>query len=326
MKPALPQSAQEGPGPPGSGPPPGPDGSPAPPDPARTLRETAPTAPAPVGLGLLRLRLGRDRPRRTGPDHCRRSWRERLGSLRWFRERSRADHCDRPRSPAFPSPRITLFLLFPKDLQWGVKSRADQQPDASNQMSFPPVSRDFSAGFGDEGEGRGPRVGDRCPGPRAFVDEEPGPRVPKPGMKPLLRRGGGRGLPWTRGRLGDGAGHRAPQPWRRPPPGGESYATRRPGGSPDGRLGEGRETRHTRATADGPRDGAVTRGGPSRGRAGAAAPTTCAGRTRWSGSRTGRGCGASSGAGVRVPTPIGSLAPHASHWTRWSRPAQWVVR
>ena len=71
----------------------------APPDPARTLRETAPTAPAPVGLGLLRLRLGRDRPRRTGPDHCRRSWRGRLGSLRWFRERSRADHCDRPRSP-----------------------------------------------------------------------------------------------------------------------------------------------------------------------------------------------------------------------------------
>ena len=129
--------------------------------------------------------------------------------------------------PAFPSPRITLFPLFPNDLQWRVKLRADQQPDASNRMSFPPVSRDFSAGFGDEGEGRGPRVGDRCPGPRAFVDEEPGPRVPKPGMKPLLRRGGGRGLPWTRGRLGDGTGHRAPQPWRRPPPGGESYATRR---------------------------------------------------------------------------------------------------
>ena len=37
-----------------------------------------------------------------------------------------------------------------------------------------------------------------------------------------------------------------------------------PGGSPDGRLGEGRETRHTRATADGPRDGAVTRDGPGR--------------------------------------------------------------
>ena len=43
-----------------------------------------------------------------------------------------------------------------------------------------------------------------------------------------------------------------------------------PGGSPDGRLGEGRETRHTRATADGPRDGAVTRNGsgPGRSRAG----------------------------------------------------------
>ena len=326
MKPALPQSAQEGPGPPGSGPPPGPDGSPAPPDPARTLRETAPTAPAPVGLGLLRLRLGRDRPRRTGPDHCRRSWRERLGSLRWFRERSRADHCDRPRSPAFPSPRITLFLLFPNDLQWGVKSRADQQPDASNQMSFPPVSRDFSAGFGDEGEGRGPRVGDRCPGPRAFVDEEPGPRVPKPGMKPLLRRGGGRGLPWTRGRLGDGAGHRAPQPCRRPPPGGESYATRRTWGfswRAPGR-GPGNETHSCNG-------GRASRRGRDPG---------------WSGSRTGRGCGpndmrgqdavvrvadgrgrgASSDAGVRIPTPIGSLAPHASRWTRWSCPAQWVVR
>ena len=43
-----------------------------------------------------------------------------------------------------------------------------------------------------------------------------------------------------------------------------------PGGSPDGRLGEGRETRHTRATTDGPRDGAVTRNGsgPGRSRAG----------------------------------------------------------
>ena len=43
-----------------------------------------------------------------------------------------------------------------------------------------------------------------------------------------------------------------------------------PGGSPGERLGEGRETRHTRATADGPRDGAVTRNGsgPGRSRAG----------------------------------------------------------
>ena len=39
-----------------------------------------------------------------------------------------------------------------------------------------------------------------------------------------------------------------------------------PGGSPDGRLGGGRETRHTRATADGPRDGAVTRNGSGPGR------------------------------------------------------------
>ena len=28
----------------------------------------------------------------------------------------RADHCDRPCSPAFPPPRITLFLLFPNNL------------------------------------------------------------------------------------------------------------------------------------------------------------------------------------------------------------------
>ena len=82
-----------------------------------------------------------------------------------------------------------------------------------------------------------------------------------------------------------------------------------PGGSPDGRLGEGRETRHTRATADGPRDGAVTRGGPGHGRAGAAAPTTCAGRTRRSGSWTGRGCGASSGAGVRARLRSDPLRP-----------------
>ena len=136
-------------------------------------------------------------------------------------------------------------------------------------VSYSPVSRDFSAGFGDEGEERGPRVGDRCPGPRALVVEEPDPRVPRPGRKPLLRRDGGRGLPWTRGRLGDGTGHRAPQPWRRPPPGGESYATRRPGGSPGGRRGGGRETRHTRATADGPRDGVVTRNGSGPGRSGA---------------------------------------------------------
>ena len=47
-----------------------------------------------------------------------------------------------------------------------------------------------------------------------------------------------------------------------------------PGGSPGGRLGEGRETRHTRATADGPRDGVVTRAGPGRGRTGAAALPT----------------------------------------------------
>ena len=131
-------------------------------------------------------------------------------------------------------------------------------------VSYSPVSRDFSAGFGDEGEERGPRVGDRRPGPRAPRRRGARPRVPRPGRKPLLRRDGGRGLPWTRGRLGDGAGHRAPQPWRRPPPGGESYATRRPGGSPGGRLGGGRETRHTRATTDGPRDGAVTRDGPGR--------------------------------------------------------------
>ena len=228
--------------------------------------------------------------------------------------------------PAFPSPRITLFLLFPNDLQWRVKLRADQQPDASNRMSFPPVSRDFSAGFGDEGEGRGPRVGDRCPGPRAFVDEEPGPRVPKPGMKPLLRRGGGRGLPWTRGRLGDGTGHRAPQPCRRPPPGGESYATRRTWGfswRAPGR-GPGNETHSCNG-------GRASRRGRDPG---------------WSGSRTGRGCGPNDmrgqDAAVRVmdgpglrrfqrcrgpgPAPIGSLAPHASYWTRWSRPAQWVVR
>ena len=227
MKPAPPQSAREGPGPPGSGPPPGP------------RREPGPARPRPDTAG--------DRPHRTGPGGAR-------PSPAPPGPRSPPPHRPRPlppllarkarlpqvvpgtfssgplRSaplPAFPSPRITLFLLFPNDLQWRVKSRTDQQPDASNRMSFPPVSRDFSAGFGDEGEGRGPRVGDRCPGPRAFVDEEPGPRVPKPGMKPLLRRGGGRGLPWTRGRLGDGAGHRAPQPCRRPPPGGESYATRR---------------------------------------------------------------------------------------------------
>ena len=126
-----------------------------------------------------------------------------------------------------------------------------------SRVTSPPVSamraRSAARGSGTGVPARGP-----------LVDEEPGPRVPRPGRKPLLRRDGGRGLPWTRGRLGDGTGHRAPQPWRRPPPGGESYATRRPGGSPGGRLGGGRETRHTRATADGPRDGAVTRDGPGR--------------------------------------------------------------
>ena len=136
-----------------------------------------------------------------------------------------------------------------------------------SRVTSPPVSamraRSAARGSGTGVPARGP-----------LVDEEPGPRVPRPGRKPLLRRDGGRGLPWTRGRLGDGTGHRAPQPWRRPPPGGESYATRRPGGSPGGRLGEGRETRHTRATADGPRDGVVTRDGPGRGRTGAAALPT----------------------------------------------------
>ena len=115
---------------------------------------------------------------------------------------------------------------------------------------------------------RGSGTGVPARGPSSSRNPTPG--CPKPGRKLLLRRDGDRGLPWTRGRLGDGTGHRAPQPWRRPPPGGESYATRRPGGSPDGRLGGGRETRHTRATADGPRDGAVTRNGsgPGRSRAG----------------------------------------------------------
>ena len=59
-------------------------------------------------------------------------------------------------------------------------------------VSYSPVSRDFSAGFGDEGEERGPRVGDRCPGPRALVVEEPDPRMsqtreeapPSPGRRP----------------------------------------------------------------------------------------------------------------------------------------------
>ena len=58
MKPALPQSVREGPGPPGSGPSPGPRREPGP----------ARTRPATAG----------DRPHRTGPGHCRRSRRERL--------------------------------------------------------------------------------------------------------------------------------------------------------------------------------------------------------------------------------------------------------
>ena len=179
--------------------------------------------------------------------------------------------------------------------------------------------------MGDEerGAARGSGTGVPARGPSSSRNPTPG--CPKPGRKLLLRRDGGRGLPWTRGRLGDGTGHRAPQPWRRPPPGGESYATRRPGGSPGGRLGGGRETRHTRATADGPRDGAVTRGGPGHGRAGAAAPTTCAGRTRWSGSRTGGAAAlpATPGSGSRLrsapshPTrPVGLDGPaRRSGWS-----------
>ena len=137
-------------------------------------------------------------------------------------------------------------------------------------MSFPPVSRVISAGFGGEGEERGPRVGDRCPGPRALVDEEPGPRVPRPGRNPLLRRDGGLGLPWTRGRLGDRPVIGLPNPGGVPRPAVSHIQPVGPGGSPGGHLGEGRETRHTRATADGPRDGAVTRDGPGRGLAGTA--------------------------------------------------------
>ena len=151
----------------------------------------------------------------------------------------------------------------------------------SNRMPFPPVPCVISVGLAchirqsrvtsppvsamrARSAARGSGTGVPARGPSS--SRSPTPGCPKPGRKLLLRRDGGRGLPWTRGRLGDGTGHRAPQPWRRPPPGGESYATRRPGGSPDGRLGGGRETRHTRATADGPRDGAVTRNGSGPGR------------------------------------------------------------
>ena len=81
--------------------------------------------------------------------------------------------------------------------------------------------------MGDEerGAARGSGTGVPARGPSSSRNPTPG--CPKPGRKLLLRRDGGRGLPWTRGRLGDGTGHRAPQPCRRPPPGGESYATRR---------------------------------------------------------------------------------------------------
>ena len=153
-----------------------------------------------------------------------------------------------------------------------------RRPDASNRMSFPPVSRVVSAGFGGEG-GEGDGGGGVRPAGSGQASRPRGPPssrgstsgFPRPVRRSLLRRDDGRGLPCTHGRLGDGTGHRAPQPWRHPRPAVSHMQPAGPGGSPGGRLGESREMRCTRATADGPRDGTVTRRGPGpgSGRAGA---------------------------------------------------------
>ena len=143
-----------------------------------------------------------------------------------------------------------------------------RRPDASNRMSFPPVSRVISAGFGDEGDegGEGGGGGGVRPAGSGQASRPRGPPssrgstsgFPRPVRRSLLRRDDGRGLPCTHGRLGDGTGHRAPQPWRHPRPAVSHMQPAGPGGSPGGRLGESREMRCTRATADGPRDGTVT--------------------------------------------------------------------
>ena len=138
-----------------------------------------------------------------------------------------------------------------------------------------------SAGFGDEGDegGEGGEGGGVRPAGSGQASRPRGPPssrgstsgFPRPVRRSLLRRDDGRGLPCTHGRLGDGTGHRAPQPWRHPRPAVSHMQPAGPGGSPGGRLGESREMRCTRATADGPRDGTVTRRGPGpgSGRAGA---------------------------------------------------------
>ena len=77
--------------------------------PAAALRQTPPgvrSRPNPAG----------DRTHRTGPGLWAAAPGEKGSAPSDASGNVRADHCDRPRSPAFPPPRITLFLLFPNNL------------------------------------------------------------------------------------------------------------------------------------------------------------------------------------------------------------------
>ena len=77
--------------------------------PAAALRQTPPGArPRPNPAG--------DRTHRTGPGLWAAAPGEKGSAPSDASGNVRADHCDRPRSPAFPPPRITLFLLFTNNL------------------------------------------------------------------------------------------------------------------------------------------------------------------------------------------------------------------
>ena len=77
--------------------------------PAAALRQTPPgVRPRPNPAG--------DRTHRTGPGLWAAAPDEKGSAPSDVSGNVRADHCDRPCSPAFPPPRITLFLLFPNNL------------------------------------------------------------------------------------------------------------------------------------------------------------------------------------------------------------------
>ena len=77
--------------------------------PAAALRQTPPgVRPRPNPAG--------DRTHRTGPGLWAAVSDEKGSAPSDASGNVRADHCDRPCSPAFPPPRITLFLPFPNNL------------------------------------------------------------------------------------------------------------------------------------------------------------------------------------------------------------------